>query len=38
MNNREEWSQTEQDLEKMLEKIRQEYPDFWAEEPELPRL
>ena len=37
MNNREEWSQTEQDLEKMLEKIRKEYPDFWAEEPELPR-
>lgn len=37
MNNREEWSQTEQDLEKMLEKIRTEYPDFWAEEPELPR-
>lgn len=37
MNNKEEWSQTEQDLEKMLEKIRKEYPDFWAEEPELPR-
>lgn len=37
MNNREEWSQTEQEMQKMLDNIRKEYPDFWAEEPKLPK-
>lgn len=37
MNNREEWSRTEQEMQKMLDSIRKEYPDFWAEEPKLPK-
>lgn len=36
MNNREEWSQTERDMQDLLDGIRKEYPDFWAEEPKLP--
>lgn len=37
MNNREEWSQTEREMQKLLDKVRKEHPEFWAQAPELPQ-
>lgn len=33
MNNREEWSDTERSVQVMIDRIREEYPDFWKESP-----